>query len=72
MAAIRFDIYNPAGGLEVEDAMMPAPVGADPYSVAEQLISDPNGGNIGWRIVLWYDVNLVGDRGNPDVDLVVT
>ena len=68
MAAIRFDIYDPNGVLQVDDAMISAPDGADPRDVAADLIAAPD--NAGWRIVLWSDVNLVGDRGKPDVDMV--
>ena len=70
MAAVRFDLYDPSGVLQADDAWMSAPDNADPRDVAADLIDAPD--NAGWRIVLWFDVCLAGDRGEPDVDMVAT
>lgn len=73
MVAVRFEITDPAGHVQVDNGMLSFPEGTDPKAAAYEILSGSD--NKGWSVRLWLDVDLVGglDRlGDPDAWLLGT
>jgi hypothetical protein len=56
MTAIRFEIVNEHGGVEVPDGMMSSPEHVPAVDDARHILE---GAPSGWRVHLWKDVDLV-------------
>jgi hypothetical protein len=66
VTAIRFQILNTVGEVEVEDCMRSAPAHTSALDDARGIAANfPRG----WTVRLWKDVDLFGwltDKGEPD------